>query len=504
MHDFIHITEDGVLTRYTGDEAELALPEGLIRIEAEAFRDNESLRAVTLPRSLKEIGANAFSGCLNLSHVNFSEGSALVSIEDGAFAFCDFDSFSLPEGLSHLGKKVFLSCDALERIRIPEGIKELGDALFKNCSALEEISLPRGALRRIGAEAFEDCYLLRALSLPDGVEQIGARAFRGCFRLATLSLPQGLCAIGEDAFDLCGVLDELTLPMGGRFVMREGCLIDQREGRVLLLTNHARIPRDAGIRVIASSAASARKGITSLTVPEGVERIENRAFAGCDALYEILLPDTLTHIGECAFLYCSALKEIRLPDGITAIEQGTFHSCTALTALHFPTGLLHIGKNAFRICASLTRVSLPPSVLTVGESAFEFCENLFSFALSNPDTAVADDVCRWCDRLAVLTLPSCAREPFWLREKKEALCLGYLAHPDWHTDAAAAHRRRYAASHKAELLRHVKKHRVDPLSFAERLFAALQPDTDERVLWASAARGEGMEALADRLLPSES
>ena len=62
---------------------EVVIPEGIEKIEAEAFKDNKLVRKVVMPNTLTEIGDNAFSGCTNLEDIEFSEN--LKTIGENAF-----------------------------------------------------------------------------------------------------------------------------------------------------------------------------------------------------------------------------------------------------------------------------------------------------------------------------------------------------------------------------------------------------------------------------------
>jgi hypothetical protein len=50
--------------------------------------------------------------------------------------------------------------------------------------------------------------------------------------------------------------------------------------------------------------------LTSITIPNSVTSISNRAFFGCDSLKEIIIPDSVTSIGCDVFSYCNSLKEV--------------------------------------------------------------------------------------------------------------------------------------------------------------------------------------------------
>ena len=56
---------------------------------------------------------------------------------------------------------------------------------------------------------------------------------------------------------------------------------------------------------------------------------------------------------------CSSLVSITIPDGVQRIDYETFQRCTALESVKFPAGLTAIGDYAFGNCTSLTSVALP-------------------------------------------------------------------------------------------------------------------------------------------------
>lgn len=67
-----------------------------------AFRENESLSSIVLPKGLTSIGESAFSGCSGLVSVSLPEG--LTSIESHSFDCCtNLKSVSFPEGLTSIG-----------------------------------------------------------------------------------------------------------------------------------------------------------------------------------------------------------------------------------------------------------------------------------------------------------------------------------------------------------------------------------------------------------------
>lgn len=108
--------------------------------------------------------------------------------------------------------------------------------------------------------------------------------------------------------------------------------------------------------------------ITSVTIPEGVVEIENRAFLGCKNITKVALPSTLKNIGYAAFS-CTGIKEIKIPEFITTISEDTFRDCQNLTSVIFPSQLKTIGKGAFW-GTRLESISLPTGLSQIGDDAF--------------------------------------------------------------------------------------------------------------------------------------
>lgn len=72
--------------------------------------------------------------------------------------------------------------------------------------------------------------------------------------------------------------------------------------------------------------------LKSITLPEGLKRINSSAFEYCQKLEEINIPDGVAEIGDSAFRGCQALKSITIPDSVTQIvSKYTFIGCDNLT-----------------------------------------------------------------------------------------------------------------------------------------------------------------------------
>ena len=124
--------------------------------------------------------------------------------------------------------------------------------------------------------------------------------------------------------------------------------------------------------VIGSYAFSGCRGLTSLTLPDGITKIGNHAFSCCSGLTSLNLPAGITKISDGAFQYCSGLTSLTLPAGITEISDGTFWGCNGLTSLTLPAGITWIGDYAFYWCRELTSIYVyAKKVPEIDSNAFE-------------------------------------------------------------------------------------------------------------------------------------
>lgn len=117
-------------------------------------------------------------------------------------------------------------------------------------------------------------------------------------------------------------------------------------------------------------------GITSVTLPEGLEEIGTGAFFGCKELEQIHFPESLKIIGANAFFRCTKLSNVLLPPNLEKIGASAFGICEEFTEIVIPQTVKEIGSSAFAECKNVKRLELPQSGVEIGESAFRGCPGL--------------------------------------------------------------------------------------------------------------------------------
>lgn len=160
---------------------------------------------------------------------------------------------------------------------------------------------------------------------------------------------------------------ERILKIEDPFIIKNGKLI-KYEG----LEQDVVIPD--GVKVIGKRAfentALNYKRLTSITIPNSVEVIEEFAFKSCYNLEKIDIPDTVKSVGENAFRSCTKLSEVNLPKYLEKIEEGCFSHCESLEYIKFPNMLQEIGDSAFYSCYKLKNIDIPDSVKIIGFASF--------------------------------------------------------------------------------------------------------------------------------------
>lgn len=318
--------------------------------------------SVSIPASVKEIGAGAFMNCQYLTQVTFGEGSA-PSFEDaydsdqnGVFAGCTALTYiELPAGTTKLGTYMFYGCENLTSVNLSEltQITEVPFRAFYRC-ALASVELPEN-ISCVAQDAFSANYIctglddygdeirtytIQDITLNEVLTEIGSDAFYGA-PITSLSLPNSLTTIGHSAFSCCYQLTEITWPDNKGFTEINGF-------------DHCTSLPDSIFE----------------SLPVTVTSIGYEAFLGC-RFSAVSLPGTIETIGERAFAYNYNLKSLTLHEGLQSIGVAAFAYCNG-TDGDYMEGLLN------------ATIVVPETVTYIGAGAFSIPYNSYYAADANP------------------------------------------------------------------------------------------------------------------------
>ena len=396
-----------------------------------AFCGADRLEQVVCAEPITSIGNYAFAGCSSLKEIPVTD--ALARVGEYAFAGCGFGSFTLPDGVEHVGFGAFAECDALTSLTLPfvgeeayshengtlaylfgagyyeEAYKYIPAALslvtvtqpypvmryaFYGAQGLETAELADG-VTEIGEYAFASSGI-RSIDLPESLYSIGNDAFRYCRFLTYLELPASLGMIYDGAFDQCYNLREVR-NFSPLFV-RAGSESNGSVARYAINVyegNESESPRtttaDGYLFIRGENAAWYLCGYPekgALTLPSafyyGVGRLTSYEippylFAWDDAVASVLVSSAVDAMGEGAFKDCTALTEVSFASGSALPEIGyeSFSGCTSLREIALPEDVGSIGDLAFYGCGSLRKVTLGENVTRIGSDAFYGCRRLY-------------------------------------------------------------------------------------------------------------------------------
>ena len=210
---------------------QLDIPDGITFVSDYAFCYLSGLEKVTVPNSVLSIGANAFTGCVELGIIELSDGitkirerafqgcsnlntinlpNSISQIDDYVFSGCGFTSIDLPNSITILGNGVFSSCKNLVSISLPNNLSTLREGMFLACFNLNSVVVPN-SVTYIMRDAFRDCTRLTSISLSSNLTSIEKYAFYGCRSLENISIPDNVLGIADYAFGYCHKLKNISL-----------------------------------------------------------------------------------------------------------------------------------------------------------------------------------------------------------------------------------------------------------------------------------------------------
>lgn len=264
---------------------------------------------------------------------------------------------------------------------------------------------------RIGNNSFSDNRTLISVTIPEGVKEIGWEAFYQTnikfFTIgSTVNKIEGKAFYKTPWIDLMG--DD-----NSQCVVVNNILVDAYSN----VKNNTVIVPD-GVKVIGeyafnptvektgngSSSIRANSYLSSVTLPQSVETIENHAFELCDELTSVKLPNSLRTIGVGAFWDCESLSEIALPANLESIKSGAFYSCESLKKIQIPNSVTELGSQAFKDCISLETINIPTNIKTIEHFTFSGT-NIKSIDIPSNITEINMGAFESCENLTLVTIP---------------------------------------------------------------------------------------------------
>ena len=413
-----HAFENAVSMKYVTFESDTELES----IGECAFKNNERLTkmtsgsrsengCLTLPSSLKTIGAYAFEMNPNSQHYSISS---------------KYDEV-IPHKKNVLGWQYFTTAVPLfSKVVLGENITDIGDFAFAGCDRLDTLTIPNTTSNaRIGKGTFAYC-ALRNLTFAERTTRLTLDDFAFSYQKSintSLTLTSNI-SLGKCVFKHNNKLKNVTIECTelGENIFEENTALETVvfdnaikviPGGYFIGCENLQSITAPGVTVIESGALSGTNGLTTLNVGT-LKYIGDYAFANNTGLttekYNQLVPSTnKIALGRNVFNGCTNLtgtvnlnlsmntvtengKEyvpsaeytfqgtnikkaiITSDENITKLPNGMFSGCNLLEDVDLPNTINNIGNSAFSGCSRITLNVLQNKIInnavTIGSAAF--------------------------------------------------------------------------------------------------------------------------------------
>lgn len=349
----------------------LTIPTSILRIGNGAFQGCSKINTVLFQvTKVEEIGDAAFEGCEKISSITIP--ATLKRLGAWAFAGCTaLKVAAIPANITYIGKNAFMRCTSLTSANIKANISEIPDGIFDHCTSLTKVAVTDSILQKIdnvGIASFYDCPKLTSFTFGNAMTRIEPCAFMSCTGLGAVTLPESVTFIGHDAFSACQKMTSINIP-------------------------------DA-VDSIGDHAFKGASALKSITMSDNVEYLGEQAFAYCTGLKSANLSSQITEVPFKTFAGCTSLTDFTLPSTVTAIADSAFQGTKCFDTLKL-VNVTSIGDYAFADCGTLSYVYISDKATDFGQGVFAN-STLNSFYVSwNSAPSASVSIFGQCDTLFV-------------------------------------------------------------------------------------------------------
>ena len=385
---------------------------------------------VVIPAQVKSVPYGCFGEVKNtIRSLLICEGATTIQ-EESIGGMAELECLILPRSLSVIEPYSVINNPKLEALLLPYGVQTIGEYAFSKNPSLKNIYIP-ASVTEMGDEVFgelnpdctiyveEDSYA-EAYCKENGLHyeygtlseeqyQAAVTAFLQSAQTKqkvqkTPEVPQRKCEYRiKDETTVTGFFGnevDFTIPEG---VLR----IDECAFYGCNQMQSVKFP--PSLRTIGRLAFSGNSKLKTAEMAEGLEEIGEIAFKEC-GLERLVFPSTLKEIGQLAFSECPELESVTFSGELTSVGEFAFYNCLKLRTVEFFDEMLFIGESMFADCEMLSDISLPGKLREIRASAFARCKSLSQIVIPVGVTKIAEKAFSYCENLRDIHITPFIRE----------------------------------------------------------------------------------------------
>ena len=392
-----------------------------------AYEKDETLN-ISLPSTVRTIDDYAMGGCQSVKSLTLPEG--LEEIGRFAFESTDISTITIPSTVSSLGTGFLAGTESLDELLVAEGnpyYKAADGVLYdKDVTQLLKVTVGHTSLSIPKTVRYIDCGAithtnLRTLIIPNNVDEVSKYAVRNNDILKTLVIGSGVSKIGFLAFDGNDALRSVFSRNPAPISLSEGNIIDLNQMAATTLF----VPEGSKQKYAAAEHWDKFGNIREYSLA-GIETYTGKASASSVVVdgiaYDLnkqdmtatVVPNCYSegdgHVDLCPFYR----GDIVIPEEITVegvtypvTEAGEFcFSMRTITSISLPSTLKKINRGAFCSVWKLRSLNIPASVEEIDIQAFTLNYELeeLKFDAANKHFVMEGNLLLSADRTRLLFL----------------------------------------------------------------------------------------------------
>lgn len=237
------------------------------------------------------------------------------------------------------------------------------------------------------------------------VRLVGMSAFNGCSNLTSVTLPASLKWIDKFAFHNTGI-STVTIPVGVESIGLSAFADCAKLENVNMLGGG-----DLDNFVFGNCPL-----LTEFTFPANIGEVSPLVFRGSKNLKSIKISDESTrYSSKDGMLYSKDGKELKIypwgkglepeiPEGVTAIGPRAFYQAP-IQWIDMPESLLTIGEEAFYSCTGMDELEIGVNVKEIGQAAFQMCSQLTKVTFPESLESIGISAFSSCSKIKSIVIP---------------------------------------------------------------------------------------------------